>query len=67
MDEATQETRTTDEVIICIVCKESGVEIRYADEDEAVAERAAQILTYLTLPLASLKAALRVAYKETAQ
>jgi hypothetical protein len=62
-----QTTAMSDEVVICLVCTEKGVEIRYADDDEAVTERTHQILAHLTLPMTSLKAALKRAFVETKQ
>ena len=56
-----------DEVVICLVLKEEGIEIRYVSSDEAQTERTHQILAHLTLAMASLKVALKKAFAETKQ
>jgi hypothetical protein len=57
----------TDEVVICLVLKESGLEIRYASEDPAQRERTHLILAHLSVALESLKAALSRGFAATQQ
>jgi hypothetical protein len=62
-----QEVKNVEGVKFCLVCDETGVEIRYVSEDPAQVERTHRILAYLAIPMESLKTALARGFAETEQ